>query len=70
MIDESRLGDAKVAQLRAEEGAKDRAASQDYADTLGDGLHAIVLSLVPNAFEFQHHFSRMPASSRSGTLTS
>ena len=69
MIDESRLGDAEVAQLRAEEGAKDRAAGQDYADTLSDGPHAIVLSLVPHAFEFQHHFRRIPASSRSGTFT-
>ena len=59
MIDKNRLRVAKAAQLRAKEGAKGRAAGQEKADTLGDGLHAIAPSLAPNAPDFLHHFSMM-----------
>ena len=55
MIDENRLRDAK----RAGEGAKDRVAGKENANSLKDGLLAIALLLAPNPTDFRHHLILM-----------
>ena len=59
MIDENRLRDAK----KAGEGAKDRVAGKENAsvsaNSLKHGLHAVALSLAPDAIDFRHQLILM-----------